>query len=599
MLNDNIIRRLAAAALIGGVPCAAVWCGISSSPAYAQLLAANTPLTENYGWDGNVVAADSSDSSAAGASQLVLAEPGSNGPTPANSALEATSTYAPNSKQAVTTGPSVGDATTGNETELARRVAALEETIRQMKANKAEALPAPKADKPDDKAKGKDAAGKKDEKNDSVGGAKKDKKDDMPECVPKKIDTIVKPTFTPTGRIYFDGVTYSDDEATKAFFNTDRDNELGFRSFRLGGKGNIYENLNYSLEVEFRGTNAAIAYKDIYAEQQSLPWVGHVRAGHFKEPIGCEEDGGDLFLTFMEKSPATQAFTPDRNFGVMVWDTTDECQDVTWFAGLFRADSPDTPTNTGLWRSDNNDWSFDARLAWLPYYDEPSNGRYLTHVGGSYSFRHIGGLTPTAAYNQSVTYNTLNGLAEFGTRSWVGSQGPIGFGAEANSDEWNQVNAEFVQIWGAASVQSEYFQVFMNSGEQYNGGYAFFSYFLTGESRGYRKDLKVIDRTQPLEPFFLTDSCQGLNYGWGAWELAFGYSWVNLQEGHDIVATAPATAANRRRGFNQDVVVGLNWYQNPWSRMTFDYELELVDFVDAGVPSSTANIFGVRWQVDW
>jgi len=50
-------------------------------------------------------------------------------------------------------------------------------------------------------------------------------------------------------------------------------------------------------------------------------------------------------------------------------------------------------------------------------------------------------------------------------------------------------------------LQAEYFQLFMNSGEQYNGGYASLSYFLTGESRGYRKDLKVLDRTQPFEPF--------------------------------------------------------------------------------------------------
>jgi phosphate-selective porin OprO/OprP len=283
----------------------------------------------------------------------------------------------------------------------------------------------------------------------------------------------------------------------------------------------------------------------------------------------------------------------------MVWDTTDECQDTSWFAGLFRADSPDSPTNTALWRSDNNDWCFDTRLAWLPYYDEPSSGRYLVHLGGSYSFRHVGALTPTATYNQNVAYSTLNGLAEFSTGSWVGSQGPIGFGAEADTNQWNQLDLEFLVIWGALSVQSEYFQLLMNSGEQYNGGYAFVSYFLTGEHRAYRKDLKTIDRAQPFEPFFLVNTAGGTSCGLGAWELALGYSWVNLNDGHDTVATTPATSANRRRGFNNAVNVGVNWYQNAWSRMYFDYELELVNFVDPGVPNSTASIFGIRWQVDW
>ena len=53
--------------------------------------------------------------------------------------------------------------------------------------------------------------------------------------------------------------------------------------FFFSGKGNIYENLIYSFEVELRGTNSAITFKDIYMEQQELPWIGHLRAGHFKE----------------------------------------------------------------------------------------------------------------------------------------------------------------------------------------------------------------------------------------------------------------------------------------------------------------------------
>ncbi len=502
-----------------------------------------SPLSDNYSWDSSVVANDYPPS----------AQPAS---------------------QQSASGPHEPD----DASSLAKRVEALEQYIRQQKATGPfESLPAP---------------------------AKKDAKETSDDaqlgvCIPKKTDTIIKPTFQPLGRIGFDGVTYDDGEDTKEFFNTDRDNELGLRSFRIGGKGNIYENLIYNVEFEIHGTNSVIAYKDVYMEQQELPYVGHFRVGHFKEPIGLEEFGADTYLTYMEKSPATSAFTPSRNFGFMLWDTTDECQDVSWFTGMFRADSPDSPTNTGEWRSDNNDWCFDARAAWLPYYDEPSNGRYLAHLGGSYSFRHVGGLTPTATYNQNTAYSTLNGLAEFSSRSWVGSQSPIGFGAEADSNEWNQLSPELLVIWGSASVQAEYFQLFMNSGEQYNGGYASLSYFLTGENRAYRKDLKTIDRTQPLEPFFWVNSANGQCCGWGAWELAVGYSWVNLDDGHDIVATTPATSANRRRGFENAIVFGVNWYQNAWSHVYFDYEHEMVDFVDNNVPETNANIFGIRWQVDW
>jgi phosphate-selective porin OprO and OprP len=424
-------------------------------------------------------------------------------------------------------------------------------------------------------------------------------KGDAPKDSCKQLDPIIKPTFTPHGRIYFDGVTYDDDDADVAFFNTDRNNEIGFRTFRIGGNGNIYENLYYNIEFEIRGTNSAIQYKDIYMEQQNIPGIGHFRAGHFKEPIGLEEFGSDLYLTFMEKSPATKAFTPARNFGVMAWDTFDDCQDASWFLGIFAADSPDSPDSTGLWRSDNNDWVYDARLAVLPYYDDPSNGRYLVHLGGSYSFRHIGGLTAGAAYDQNVAYNPLNGLAQFATGPWVGSQAPIGFGAEFTTNEYSELGAEFLTIWGASSLQSEFFECIADNGQQFNGGYVQGTYFLTGENRAYVKDQKVIGRTQPFEPFFWVDSCKGAVCGKGAWELCCGYSWVDLTDGQDTVATTPATSANRRRGFNDDFIVGVNWYQNPWSRVFFDYEHEIVDFVDAGVPTSNANIFGVRWQIDW
>jgi phosphate-selective porin OprO/OprP len=404
---------------------------------------------------------------------------------------------------------------------------------------------------------------------------------------PKQVDILIKPTFSPTGRIYLDGVSYDDDDATTDFFNTDRNNEFGFRTFRIGGKGNIYEGLAYTMEVELRGTD--ISYKDIYMDASPLPVIGHFRGGHFKEPIGLEEFGSDLFNSFMEKSPATGTFCPSRNFGLMMYNRLDPSDEATWFAGLFRADSPDVPNSTGLWRDDRNDWSFSSRLAWLPYFDEPSDGRYLTHVGGSFSHRNVA----DAFGNQNVAAINPNGLAEFTTRSWVGSQAPIGVGAEGDSDEWNQLNGEFLVIWGPLSLQTEYFHILMTSGEEYTGAYAFVSYFLTGENRAYRKDLKVTDRTVPYESAFWVETNEGCCFGRGAWELAAGYSYVDLEDGHDTIPGA------RERAFFDSFVVGLNWYHNSWSRLQVNYTHEITNFVDAGTPDSNANIFGVRWQVDW
>jgi phosphate-selective porin len=128
--------------------------------------------------------------------------------------------------------------------------------------------------------------------------------------------------------------------------------------------------------------------------------------------------------------------------------------------------------------------------------------------------------------------------------------------------------------------------------------YASFSYFLTGENRAYCQGLKVLDRVQPVEPFFWTNSCNGSSCGW-----ALGKS----QRGTRLLTSIKATTLYYRteqfdgqlRGFNNGFVIGVNWHQNAWSPMFFDYERELVDFVDNNVPNTQANIFGVRWQIDW
>jgi phosphate-selective porin OprO and OprP len=431
-------------------------------------------------------------------------------------------------------------APTETEAALAARVAALEQTLQGIQtAALQEPLPA-------------------------VPGAAQDT------CQPLEI--VVKPTWKWRGRLYIDMVNYSDDAATKQFFNKDRENEFGFDTARIGVQGDIYENIRYVVELEFEGTETD--YKDVFAEAHDMP-IGNIRAGHFKEPIGLEELTSSRFITFMKRSYATETFAPARNFGVMAYDSIDACDNASWFLGTFRNDSDDSPDGRATQRSDNGDWTADVRFAFLPYYDEPSEGRYLVHLGGSYSYRNSGE------------------LAEWETVGFVGNQDAIGVGALANSRTWNQIGAEFAVVWGAFSVQSEYFQAFFDNGEQYNGAYAELSYFLTGENRGYEKEAKAFYRVHPFEPAFWVDTCNGACCGRGAWELTAGYSYVNLRDGQDI------DPGVQERAFVDGFAFGVNWYLNPYSRMMFDYNHEATDFVDAGTPNGDADIFGIRWQIDW
>ena len=60
-------------------------------------------------------------------------------------------------------------------------------------------------------------------------------------------------------------------------------------------------------------------------------------------------------------------------------------------------------------------------------------------------------------------------------------------------------------IWGPASVQAEYTLASVNAANSVSGAYIGFSYLLTGENRGYRRDIKTFDRLKPIEDFFRED----------------------------------------------------------------------------------------------
>ena len=69
--------------------------------------------------------------------------------------------------------------------------------------------------------------------------------------------------------------------------------------------------------------------------------------------------------------------------------------------------------------------------------------------------------------------------------------------------------------------------------------YAYVSYFLTGENRPYDRKLGVFDRVRPYEDFFRVRTDDGsIETGWGAWELAYRFSYI------DILGNLATTTAN-------------------------------------------------------
>lgn len=130
-----------------------------------------------------------------------------------------------------------------------------------------------------------------------------------------------------------------------------------------------------------------------------------------------------------------------------------------------------------------------------------------------------------------------------------------------------------------------------NVGGDFYGAYGQASWFLTGECRNYKRSEGVFDRVTPFTNFWLVRGGNGLDAGWGAWELAARWSYLDFTDG-------PSANA----GQQNDLTLGVNWYWKPYTRMMFNWIHPWNDYNVAsagGFTDGAGDILGVRMQVDF
>ena len=311
-----------------------------------------------------------------------------------------------------------------------------------------------------------------------------------------------KPLIAPSGRIQFDVANFTQNAASDAQFGNAQ-NTVGFRRARLALLGE-YEQIDYIIEMDFanRGINSVInskdqstAFKDVYIQVRDLPVIGNVRVGHFKECFGLEHLTSDNYTTFMERSLDDEgAFVPGRNDGIMAYNWT-ENQRATWAIGTFTNQTGYDQPPTFVY----DHWGLDMamRATYLPWYDEASGGRGLLHTGHRLRLSQRPDHTmtlaarPESAFAPSVVNMTLTGLNDMQVLRtpkppWSMGRSPCNRNSLPRPPT----------IRRAAS-------------NNFYGGYAFVSYFLTGENRPYNRKMGVFDRVRPYEDFFRVRTCDG------------------------------------------------------------------------------------------
>lgn len=389
----------------------------------------------------------------------------------------------------------------------------------------------------------------------------------------KKAADAKKPSFQIGGQLQVDYLWVGQDDANRATVG-DVPDAIDFRRARFVARGEAYDVIEYMIGFDF-GLSGRPSFLDVWVGAHDLPVLGHVRAGHFFEPFSLERKTQNQRNTFMERSLA-DAFAPARNTGIETHDSLGEDERATWAVGWFASASG----NFGEQFTDSGGQAVTARATWLPYWDEPSDGRYFMHLGAAYSYR----TSPAGTFSFASFPEARSGAPSASNIPPFVSTGSIA------ADHDQLFGAEFAWIHGPLYVQSEYIAVpvAQTGGPDlyFDAAYVNVSYFLTGEHRTYNKQSGIMDRVFPFENFFRVRTEEGsVCTGSGAWEIAARYSFIDLED------------ANIRGGRLYDFTIGLNWYLNPFTRVK--WELIQANLDRAPVGESQAYIAGMRFDIDF
>jgi phosphate-selective porin OprO/OprP len=409
---------------------------------------------------------------------------------------------------------------------------------------------------------------------------------EMVERLQSDAKLIKYPNFTVNGVFQADAGWYTQDEVSRESVG-DLQDGADFRRARLSAQGALTPNFNYFFQMDFAFFGRP-TFTDVWVECTNLPYLGTVRAGQWKQPYSLEVVSSFRYTTFMERSLLFIPFTPFRHIGVGFYNHNDELT-ATWAASVFRTGNDHFGGDIG----DNGGVSMAARGTLLPYYDEPSGGRYYTHLGAGYFLADPDNdVSRYATIPEFFVGEVAPGIVGTSDVPVPGAQNGTPFFVDTGNIPTNISNrfgTEFLAVYGPLSIQSEAMCAVV---DRLDGGTVFFpgvyaqvGWFLTGEHRPYNRTLGCIDRVKPFEDFFRVMTDRGICTGSGAWEVATRVSWIDLND-DDI-----------RGGELTDVTFGVNWYMNAYAKMQFNYIHAFLDNPTFG--DSDTGIYGARVQMDF
>lgn len=380
------------------------------------------------------------------------------------------------------------------------------------------------------------------------------------------------------------GVYIQADSALHGNDRTDFSNGTELRRGRLSVGGTLYSDWDYKLEADFAGTTAGGGTNNVTVTDAFVRYTGlrpvTVTAGNFKVPFSLESLGSAKYMTFMERG-LPFAFLNSRRLGAMA---AAGGENWTLSAGWF-GDGV-TTQNT-----DDEGAQIVARGTFAPV----SGSSRVVHLGLAGSRvepqQAAGSRVETVRFRSRPEANVMtdgvvdNALLLDGTGHSFGvSAGRLVDTGNIPGDvkAWTLFGAELAAVLGPFSFQGEYIRAGVSRAAaddvDFDGFYAYGSWFLTGESRAYKPDRGVFDMPVPRRTFSLEHG------GAGAWEVALRYSSLDLND-EDILG-----------GEMADLTLGLNWYLNQYVRISANY-VSVLDVSGGARDADEPDIYEMRVQL--
>jgi len=404
-------------------------------------------------------------------------------------------------------------------------------------------------------------------------------------------------TMKVNGRIHADMWTFPDSDAAINTFEsgdplvTPQDS-FGFRRVRFGVKGNILQTMLYKIEMEFALGND-VEFRDVYLGWNELPLVQTLLIGNQKRPYGLDHLNSSRYNVFLERPFVIESFNQDaRRLGVQSYGVSED-ENWNWRYGVF---NQRLIQDEGTFRSDHWQLEFAGRMANTFWYDEASGGRGYGHwaISGSAADPDGSNIDGRAA-NEARFRQRPEARS---TNRWLNT------GRIDGADNYQLLGLENVWNFGSLQLVGEAQNVWLQRDAgfgpdlSFNGAYVYAAYFLTGEHMPWERRSGTLGRIKPIENFFLVDtSSDGVQGGWGAWQLAYRWSYADFNDD------------NIFGGRGNSHTLGLNWYWNAYSRMQFNAIYGEINDAAINNGDNTGNpadamsgnytILGARFMVDF